>query len=211
MKYDLQFLHRRSFRLKEYDYSLPGAYFVTLITKNRLNIFGEILGEQMSLNLLGEIIRSTWIRLPSFFNVQLDEWVIMPNHLHAIIWILGDSKGEASAFTNEGINKLSLADASPQHQPIGTKPGSLGAIIQNFKSVSTRKVNRMISSTCKGKAFEAQVGSIQAGISSNALPQHIWQRDYYERIIRNQRELDALRAYITDNPRRWAEDKEYKA
>jgi REP element-mobilizing transposase RayT len=189
MKFDSTIHHRRSIRLKNYDYSQPGAYFVTLVTQNRANLFGEIADGVMRLNDLGEIVRSTWLRLQDFFSICHDEWLIMPNHLHAIIWIKDSSTGEASTQRNwvdASPQRLIASESSPQRQPIGTRSGSLGAIIQNFKSISTRKIN------------QAQ--------HSPGTP--TWQRNYYEHITRNQAELERIRQYIADNPRHWAEDQE---
>ncbi len=208
MKYNPTLHHRRSIRLKEYDYSLPGAYFVTLVTKDRTNLFGDICGEQMIINSLGEIICSAWANLPGFFNIQLDESTIMPNHLHGIIWILVSGRGEAFAGGSLLSVLASTADASPQHRAMGTKPNSLSAIIQNFKSVSTRRIHQFIR---KGEAYEEQIPGAMQVLASNASPRPIWQRDYFERVIRNERELDAIRAYIIDNPRRWTEYKDYHA
>jgi putative transposase len=201
--------YRRSIRLKGYDYTQPGAYWVTMVTQGREPLFGEIVDSVMQLNALGKIIWSVWTRLPIHFSVQHDEWVIMPNHLHGIIFILDDGRGEAFAVKNwnktiqiwqmlrpnsqssaddhMGIPKMDASDASPQRAPIGTTPGSLGAIIQNFKSVSTRKINQ----------------------ARDMVGVPVWQRDYYERIVRNEVELAQFRQYIRENPLRWMEDDEY--
>ena len=208
MKFDPNIHHRRSIRLKEYDYSQPGAYFVTLVTKDRTNLFGEITGGVMRLNILGKLARSTWLRLPDFFRIRQDEWVIMPNHLHAIIWILDSGTGEASAIIRHGSPKCLLADASPQHRPIGTQSGSMGAIIQNFKSISTRNINQRIKNCRTVEARATLSHEIPKSASANASPQQVWQRNYYERVVRNQTELDRIRQYIADNPCQRAEDQE---
>jgi len=178
--YDPQKHHRRSIRLKGYDYTQPGAYFVTLVTWQRECLFGEIEGETMRLNPVGELVQHAWLRLPSFFPIRLDAYVLMPNHFHGIICM-----GEASAARVIPSIKIIPADASPQ-PPKGTQPGSLGAIIQNFKSTSTRRANRINA--------------------SRGLP--VWQRNYFERVIRDEAELARIVAYIQANPSRWQEDKE---
>jgi REP element-mobilizing transposase RayT len=185
--YDSKKHHRRSIRVKRYDYSQPGAYFVTLVTQNRVCLFCDVEGSQIQPNEIGELIMKCWLRIPNHFdNTKLDEFVLMPNHLHGIIFIheaLG--KGEASpGIVTSPIENIS-GDASPL-QPRGTQSRSLGAIIQNFKSISTRQMNRLY--------FEPG--------------NKIWQRNYYERIIRNERELNAIRLYIRDNPLNWELDKE---
>ena len=131
-----------------------------------------------------------WLNIPkNFDNTSLDEFVLMPNHLLGIIFIHeARGKGEASPERQSNGTVIKPGDASPLHAE-GTIPGSVGAIIQNFKSVSTRKVNRLY---------------FKPG-------NKIWQRNYYERIIRNERELNAIRKYIHDNPYNWGLDKENPA
>ena len=124
----------------------------------------------MVLSHAGDIVQRCWLNLPSLFTrVELDAFAVMPNHLHGLIIL---RRGEASDDS----------DASPL--PNGTQPGSLGAIIQNFKSVSTRRVNQ-----------RNQVSRIP-----------LWQRNYYEHIVRNEEELKAIHEYIVSNPSRWNED-----
>jgi putative transposase len=127
------------------------------------------------------------MRIPNDFDrTTLDDFVIMPNHLHGIIFV-HEALGKGEAFAGIELNKVEAvsANASPL-RPVGTQPGSLSAIIQNFKSISTRLVNN--------RFFE----------SGN----QIWQRNYYERTIRNDRELNAIRQYIRDNPLNWDQDDE---
>ena len=181
MGFDPERHHRRSIRLKEYDYSQAGAYFVTICTHNREYLFGDIKDGEMVLNGTGSIVQSVWEGLPNRGEaVGLDAYVIMPNHMHGII-IIG--RGEAFAGRNNRISSQGRANASPLH---GTQPGSLGAIVQNFKSVSTRKINQK-----KG---------------TSGIP--LWQRNYYEHIIRSEKSLINIRHYIAENPLRWAYDEE---
>lgn len=208
MKFDLRIHHRRSIRLKEYDYTQPGAYFITLVTQDRANLFGEIIDGVMRLNVLGEIICSNWLRLPNFFPIRHEEWVIMPNHLHAIIWILDSDTGEASVISNSSNSYNLFSDALPQSKAIGTKPGSLGAIIQNFKSISTRKINRWTKDSRTGEASATVRHETPKPLRADASPQHIWQRNYFEHIIRSQPELERIRQYIAGNPSQWTADEE---
>ena len=134
----------------------------------------------------------------------------MPNHLHGIIWISDLPQGEALAERVIVTPALNKADASPLQNSIGTKRGSLAAIIQNFKSVSTRKINQCLHITRRGEAFDKLVPGIAGSRLSNASPLKIWQRNYFERVIRNEKELDRIREYIIGNPRKWAEDEEYQ-
>jgi hypothetical protein len=121
MKFDPSIYHRHSIRLKDYDTSQSGAYFITLVAQDRLNLFGEFTDGVMCLSRIGEITRSAWLRLADLFPIRHDEWVIMPNHLHAIIWILDLGRGEASASKDFLDPWRSLTDASPQHQASASK------------------------------------------------------------------------------------------
>lgn len=180
--------HRRSIRLKGYDYTTAGAYFITLCTHQRECLFGAIEDGEMQLSLFGEVVRSSWLRLPQHFrSVELDEFVVMPNHVHGIVW-LDDTSGRGEAFAPERTAEAEdiNENASPLHghRFNGTRSGSIGAIVQNFKSISTRRINQIRKS---------------AGIP-------VWQRNYYEHIIRNDRALQHIREYIQNNPLSWQED-----
>ena len=187
MGYDPDKHRRRSIRRKGYDYPLPGAYFVTLISSGRVSLFGEIMDGELRQSDIGKLVNDCWLGITnSFTSIGLDDIVIMPNHLHGIIFIheaLG--KGEAFADNDPSVVGAMAANASPL-RPRGTTLGSLGAIIQNFKSVSTRKVNK--------RYFEPGY--------------KIWQKNYHERVVRNERELNAIRQYIRDNPHNWELDHE---
>jgi putative transposase len=168
--YDPEKHHRRSIRLRNYDYSQPGAYFVTIDTYGGERLFDD--------PVLRGVAETMWQRIPRHFPfVELDEWIVMPNHMHGILVLVDHARG-ANASPGGNI---------PSHQrPSGPPSGSLGAIVGNFKSVVTRRINRIRKTP--------------------GVP--IWQRNYYERVIRNERELAAIRQYIRDNPRNWAEDRE---
>jgi REP-associated tyrosine transposase len=148
------------------------------------------------LNKIGSIVFETWQKMGIHFpGMLLDEFVVMPNHLHCILFIVY-SRGEAFAKVNKGNSdsELSSINGSPRSDtanasPLpakGTVPDSLAAIIQNYKSVSTRKINKMMSNP-GGK---------------------VWQRNYYEHVIRNEDETARIRKYIRENPLRWETDEE---
>ncbi len=183
--YDPQKHHRRSIRLKDYDYTQPGAYFVTIVAWHRQAIFGQVQAGEILLSPAGEIVRQVWENLPRHFkNITLGCAVVMPNHFHGIIFIEG--RGEASAGINCTSPSIHRADASPLHGPKGTTTGSLSAIIQNFKSISSRKIARVMDRT--------------------GYP--LWQRNYYERVMRNDDELRQMAEYILNNPSGWDTDNE---
>jgi len=187
MGYDIEKHHRRSIRMKGYDYSLPGAYFVTLLSLGRDCLFWEIKEGIIRKSDIGKLVNDCWLKIPNHLNdIGFDEYVLMPNHLHGIILIQNSiGKGEAFAETIQSMVDTKSANASPL-RPRETQPGSLGAIIQNFKSVSTLMVNK---------------GYFESG-------NRLWQLNSYERIIRNERELNAIRQYIRDIPHNWELDKE---
>jgi hypothetical protein len=131
--YDPQKQRRRSIRLRDYDYTQPGACFVTIVNWRRQTILGQIQAGEVRLSLAGEIVQQVWENLPRHFkNVTLGNAVIMPNHFHGIIFING--RGEASAGMNLTSPSTHVADASPLRSPKGTTTGSLGAIVQNFEA-----------------------------------------------------------------------------
>ena len=182
-----EYLHRKSLRLNYYDYSQSGAYFVTICTFHHRQLFGEVQNGEMQLNGVGRLAAAQWLQLEFRFTcLELGEWVVMPNHIHGILVLRGT--GEASQQKGSPLPTRSVNDASPL-RPTGTTPGSIGAIIQNFKSVTSRKLSE------------------RSSISKES----IWQRNYYEHIIRNEREMQAITDYILTNPQNWEKDSEYHA
>lgn len=172
--------HRRSIRLSGYDYSQNGAYFVTVCTQNRDCLFGAVEDGNMVLNSHGQIVFDVWSHLPEhYFHVQLDQFVVMPNHFHGIIVLNRDNVGAGlkPAPTNEIVN---------QNQPGPAKIHALPEIIRGFKTFSSRQINDM----------------------RGAPGDRLWQRNYYEHVIRNESEWNRLRQYIVDNPVRWDIDRE---
>jgi putative transposase len=190
MSYNPDTHRRRSSRLKGYDYTQAGAYFVTICAYQRECLFGQLENGLVASSNYGRIAERCWKVLPRDFpRVELDVFVVMPNHLHGIIVLTArHTAGRGEAFIQRPQKQLrpSLANASPLRQAHGTQPGSVAAIMQNFKSVSTRKINR-----------------------SRATPgMPVWQRDYYEHIIRDEDDLCRIREYIVNNPLQWEVDRE---
>lgn len=199
--------NRHSIRLKGYDYSQPGAYFVTICTRDRAGLFGEVADGEMRLNEWGEIVLWTWRDLPNHVpNVQLDAFVIMPNHVHGIIIITDPVNApEAVGAGSE--------PAPAQPQPAPTQPHP--ALAQPVPDQSIESISGVIAAKRYGlpeiirqfKTFSALRINKQRG--TPGLP--IWQRNYYEHIIRNEESLNRIRQYIADNPLRWALDQENPA
>jgi putative transposase len=173
-----QEFHRQSIRLKNYDYASNGAYFVTICVAQRLHLFGEISDATMQLNDFGKIAYNCWLELPNHFpKLVLDEFVVMPNHVHGIVLIQSDQ----NVVPVGARHALPL----PPKASFGKLPkGSLGAIIGSFKSAVTKRINE-----ARGSPGET-----------------VWQRNYFDRIVRSDEQLIAARAYIVNNPLGWTLD-----
>ena len=181
---------RRSLRLKEYDYRNAGAYFVTICTQDRECLFGvvesEVEGEVVLYNPAGiEVVRVWEECVAARQHLKIDEFVLMPNHFHAIVSIIDNSVG-----VDLRVNPKNLAHQSGQIRRSAPTEGSLSELVQRFKAYSTNKYIH--------------------GVKNHNWPhfnKRLWQRNYYERVIRNDEELNAIRQYIIDNPKNWNEDK----
>ena len=178
--------NRRSIRLPGYDYSSPGVYFVTIDTHRSAPLFGEIIGGAMRLNEWGAIADAEWLRTADLrHEIELDEFIIMPNHMHGIIMI---NDGETIGAARRIAWKTVPAKNAGAHgrAPLRRSPRSLGSLIAGYKSAVTIKINNA------------------RGIPGTK----IWQRNYYEHIIRDENELIRIREYIRNNPMRWDMDAE---
>ena len=153
---------RKQLRLRGCDYAFSGVYFVTICSAGKRAVFGSIRGESIVLSVAGEIVRSEWVALAErFARLVLDEFVIMPNHLHGVLGFIGQAGG---------------ASPSP----------TLFEVIGAFKSISTIKVNRLFG---------------RRGVP-------LWQRSYYEHIVRTGDDLAKIQRYISENPLMWSLDHE---
>ena len=193
MRYDPNKHHRRSIRLKGFDYTREGAYFVTICTQNQACLFGEIVNEQMRLNDVGKVADVCWRAIPQHFpRVVLDAFVIMPNHVHGIIWIGPENRA------NVGAKNLSSPPSrrAKNLSPLPPRPSQRGA--SEFRSPS-----KTVGSIVRG----FKIG-VTKWVRTNKNFYTVWQRNYYEHIIRNETALNRLRQYIADNPARWADDQE---
>ena len=232
MTYDPEKHHRRSIRLKGYDYSRAWAYFVTICTQNRECLFGCVEGRKMLANPAGQMAQGVWNDLPYRFpNVALDAFIVMPNHIHGVLALTDRCDAEAGKGRRgescirpdlhlrdsdmddpdnggdedrQGDHKdtpppnAALARVPPPSyanvRPRGTLPGSLGRIVQAFTSLTTNEYIRGVKH-CNWPSF----------------PGKLWQRNYHDRIIRDDAELNRIRQYIIDNPARWTDDEDNPA
>ena len=199
MKYDSKIYYRKSTRLKGYDYSSPGAYFVTICTYRRECLFGEVVNREMRLNELGGIVESEWLR--SFEirkELQADVYKIMPNHLHGIVFI-----HESACCVNlsivgaNGCSPQNINDAALRancHSPLrcdgrffhqGMRPKSISSFMAGFKSAAKTRINTLRQTP----------------------GQPVWQRNYHDHIIRSENELNRIREYVVNNALKWEFDK----
>jgi len=191
--------HRRSIRLKGYDYSKEGLYFITICVTNRLEIFGHIENDKMILNELGKLAKQEWLNTPIIReNISLGEFQLMPNHMHGIIQI--------------NFSKGNPEDTGKFKSPSET----IGAIIRGFKGAATTKIKNLIREyrlNNKSGTGELQFAPKQFApkqfdsINSIDLNKSIWQRDYFEIIIKDARAYQNISQYIINNPKKWNEDK----
>jgi len=177
--------HRRSIRLKGYDYRQAGMYFFTICTKDRAYLFGEVVDGEMRLNEMGEIVRHCWLTIPEHFpHALLDEFMVMPNHVHGIILLTDPDVGRSK---NVGATHASpLPTNVSSTQPRGPHRQSIASIVGSFKSAATKRINE----------------------HRNMPGFPVWQRNYYEHIIRNEESLTQIRQYILNNPGQWEFDRE---
>ena len=184
--------HRRSIRLKDYDYSQAGAYYVTINTQNRECLFGEIVDYEMLLNEAGKMIEEQWLALIARFpGIELDLYQVMPNHFHGVLVIIEPVGATLVAARNMDTKSIHENGAGMSHGK-GIKPApTLGDIIGAFKSITTHKY-------------------IQ-GVDNNDWPQfykRLWQRNYYEHVVRDEADLNRICDYIQSNPANWDEEEQ---
>ena len=169
---------RKSNRLNGYEYTLAGAYFVTIVTYQYLCMFGEVINGEMKLNPSGKIAFDQWMRLSKRFSLSdFSTFVIMPNHVHGILFM----KGAGDDTRNNHDQSSTLRPFSSFH----IVPGSLGAIVRAYKASVSFRINIML----------------------NLDHPPIWQRNYYDHIIRDQNDFDNIWKYIEQNPIKWDEDR----
>lgn len=192
MRYDPEIHNRRSIRLKEYDYSMVGAYFVTMCVQGRECLFGAAADGVTLLNEAGRMVREWWLKLPEKFSgVEIEEYVIMPNHFHGIITIVGAPPcGRPIIDGESGQAQVEDAKSGRPHWAAPT----VGHVMNWFKTMTTNAYIKGVK-TADWSPFHGR----------------LWQRNYYERIIRSDAELNAARKYIEENPLKWDMDKENPA
>ena len=227
MPYNPDIHHRRSIRLQGYDYSQAGWYFITICAQDRLHLFGEISNDEMILNDMGQIVSDCWLDLPNHYkNVVLDESVIMPNHFHGIVVftdIVVENHTDLDKFGRNSVGAIHespLRESPPRERqiwepplrettqrPNTSKQPHLSHQSQSTQPMDIKQRRNMGLSKLVGR-FK-MVSSKQINIIRNTPGVPVWQRNYYEHIIRNEPELNRIREYIINNPLNWQKDDYY--
>jgi REP element-mobilizing transposase RayT len=208
MTFNPQIHHRKSIRLKGYDYSKTGLYFITLCVEDKQHLFGDVIDGKMILNPLGQIANDEWLNTSNIRdNILLHEFIIMPNHFHSIIEI----------NFKKGKNDQSIGAFKSPSQTIGS-------IIRGYKIATTKKIKDFLKEE-NIRTGELQFAPISESISSESeialysksnsgelqfaptINSKIWQRNYYENIIRDEKAYQNISNYIKNNPAKWHEDK----
>jgi len=176
---------RCSIRLKEYDYSQSGLYFVTICTHNRQLLFGTIRENEMILNRYGKIAHDCWLSTEQIRpNIILGNFIVMPNHIH-VVFAIDDRRGVLHTPVIDNIlhvSETNMPSAGVCNTPLQSPSQTVGAIVRGYKSAVTKHI--------------CQLGFTEP----------VWQRNYYEHIIRNEIAFDRISQYIIENPARWQND-----
>ena len=185
--------HRRSIRLQDYDYTQAGAYFVTIVTQSRACIFGDILAGRSQPNDAGEMVKVVWEELSKNYpGVETDHFVVMPNHIHGVIVLVG---ADPRACPESGGQPQGVAPTKTRSAYPGiARPLSLPDVLHRFKTLTTQRY---------------ALGVNEFGLTR--FNRRLWQRNYFEHVIRSEDSLNRIRHYILDNPLRWEFDRENPA
>jgi len=200
MPYDPKIHHRKSIRLKGYDYSQAGLYFITICVQDRTCLFGDVVNGEMILNDAGRMVENEWLKLPQRFTIiKLHEFVVMPNHFHSIMEIVGATLVVAQNETVAQNIELGQHDIgqyeNQKGQPQGiapAKPKNVGDMVGAFQSIVTVEYIRGVNNL-GWKPFNRK----------------LWQRNYWEHIIRDEQSYERIAEYIINNPKDWVNDKLY--
>jgi putative transposase len=191
-RYNPEVHHRRSIRYQGYDYSQTGSYFLTLCCHGHQCLFGYVANGIMVLNKYGMIAREEWIKSSEIRQeIRLHEFVVMPNHIHGIVEIIDAGVGAPGWSPKKHWGDQPVArnkdEGDQPVAPTGPQSTSVGAMIGGYKSSVTTKINKI----------------------RNMQGEPVWQRNFYDHVIRNEESLQNIRNYIRNNPANWSSDKFY--
>jgi len=200
--------HRRSIRMKGYDYSQPGAYFVTICTHGKQSLFGKIVDGEMKLNDFGKVVEFTWNDLVNHVDgIELGPFVIMPNHIHGIIHII--ARKSVGAGSNNGASVGAGSEPArtepARTEPARTEPARTEPARTEPARTSARKQTPLSEIVRQLKTFSAK----RINLLRKSTGEPVWQRNYYEHIIRNNESYQKIGEYILTNPIQWENDRYY--
>ncbi|GAP16028.1 hypothetical protein LARV_03824 [Longilinea arvoryzae] len=187
MNFDHSIHDRQSIRLPGYDYSQPGAYFITLVTRGRESLFGEIVNGEMRLNAIRRIVEEVWMSLPNRYPpIDLGAAIVRPNHFHGVVEIQDDAAAPGNSV--EAIHELPLQNFPEDRlsQRMELRRMTLPLVVGYLKMNTAKRINQILGSPVI----------------------LVWQRNYYEHIIQSEEEYQRIQSYIVGNPGKWTEDDE---
>ena len=197
MTYNPKIHHRQSIRLKGYDYSRAGLYFITICCENRECRFGKIENDNMTLNDAGKIADECWLEIPKHFpNAVLHEYIVMPNHVHGIVELTDATNVGVQNFEPLRNNSVPTTVGAENFLPLQPEPDQ--------QNEFQKMIPRSIGSIVKG----FKIG-VTKWFHANTDIETIWQRNYHEHIIRNEQSYETISNYIINNPAKWDDDKFY--
>jgi REP element-mobilizing transposase RayT len=195
--------NRKSIRLKGYDYTSIGRYFVTIVVRNRWRLFGKVVNGEMALNTFGEIAEREWVHtLRLRNNLSLGAFMIMPDHIHFVVNI-----EVAINQTEHTPEELERRAGAVKGKDI-CKEGSLGSLVRGYKAAVTNQIKTLIYAQKENKSdlSESAFTELNLLIRKIDLKKTLWVRNYHEIIIRDQRAYLNISKYINNNPKKWDED-----
>jgi REP element-mobilizing transposase RayT len=203
--------HRRSIRLRGYDYTRAGAYFLTMCVHDRAHLFGDVDAGAMGLNDAGAMVERWWSKLNEKFpSIETDAFVIMPNHVHGIIVLSDDHDVTVGADPRVRPMHNDDHDVTTAERVVSGRGGHKGPPLRAPGHVAERASGRVAVGTVVQWFKTMTTNEYIRGVKTSKWPPfdgRVWQRDYWERIVRDADELRRIRRYIANNPRRWWRDR----
>jgi REP element-mobilizing transposase RayT len=226
MPYNPNYHHRRSIRVRDFDYSRPGLYFITICTKHHFRLFGEIREDEMKLNDAGIVANNCWLEIPVHYpSVSLHDYVIMPNHVHGIIELThefhdaGSQHRHAGSFPDDDVcRNVKMPFATGTHISGGDVETHAVVGVQNFEPLRPgprykpclpvkRNEYQQIIPRSVGSIVRGYKTGVTKWFRANTKTKTVWQRNFWEHIIRDYRSYHAISTYIRNNPAKWSEDR----
>ncbi len=185
---------RSTLRISEFDYATPGAYFVTICTFRKACLFGQVTDDRVSLSAAGSMVAETWSQLPQHYPaIRTDAFVVMPNHIHGVLFLADEHLRRPHHEGGQAWEPAPTSEhlAAPPVNSESAPALGLSDVVHRFKTLTTHRFSKLAHDRSLRPTYR-----------------HMWQRNYYEHVIRNEDSLQRIREYITNNPVSWAVDRE---